>query len=426
MGKYVYLRPTEDVSLQHTCSSGSSGYAMIDEEEADNESTYIGYSTSSTSSTTKTSTFKLTGNIPTIENGVIESAKLVIVHYKSTSGTYSGSVTVSNEAANTLTFKSVSWETQEFDITNLDLFQFGDNNVNVTFSTSINSSSSRKTAEVRCTQIYIAVYYTAYYNINTSLKLGHGVTFDNTKKVEWESADISKFQLEENKHLLRVLDNNIDVTSQIKYVEPSASYTVEAIDGVTYGFTLDDTGTYYVSQNAGQSSSFSLCKVNFNCSGSCKVNLYVINYAEATYDYGIVGNLGETLTSSNTADSNYMWIGNTSAKNISTEQTISFDLAEDNFIYIKYRKDSGTDSNNDSLQFRVEMIQESTDPYYGYTLENITTGHEIILYTELPFIKKNGTFKEAKTIYLKINGAWVEQTDICKVFDSLKNYEKAK
>ena len=37
----LILRPTSDISLGHTCSSGSSGYAMLDEETADDGSTYI-------------------------------------------------------------------------------------------------------------------------------------------------------------------------------------------------------------------------------------------------------------------------------------------------------------------------------------------------------------------------------------------------
>lgn len=425
MGKYAYLRPTADISLGHTCSTGSSGYAMIDEEEADDASTYIGQSTSSTSTVTKTSKFKLTGEVPSLLDGVIESAKLVIVHYKALSGTYAGTVSVSDEASNSLTFKSSSWSTEEFPITNLSLFNFGSNEIEVTFSTSISSSNSRKTAEARCTQIYIAVYYTAYYNLTCSLEMGHGLTADCPATAEWESDVDVKFNLENRKHILRALDNNTDVTSSVIYIEPSANYNVEAVSGASYGFALDSDQKYYVSQNAGQSNSYSLCKVNFNVSGKCTANIYVINYAEATYDYGILGKINETLSSSYNADSSYQWIGNTSAKNISTEQLVTYELPEgESFIYIKYRKDSATDSNNDNLQFRIELVQTDTTPYYGYDITNITGPHDLLIYTELPFIKISGTYQEAKGVYIKSNGTWVKQTDICQVFDELKNYEK--
>jgi hypothetical protein len=35
------LRPSADSSLGHTCSSGSAGYALIDDSSADGDSTYI-------------------------------------------------------------------------------------------------------------------------------------------------------------------------------------------------------------------------------------------------------------------------------------------------------------------------------------------------------------------------------------------------
>ena len=37
----LILRPINDRSLKHSCSSGSSGYAMISESSADDDSTYI-------------------------------------------------------------------------------------------------------------------------------------------------------------------------------------------------------------------------------------------------------------------------------------------------------------------------------------------------------------------------------------------------
>lgn len=37
----LILRPISDRSLKHSCSSGSSGYAMISESTADDDSTYV-------------------------------------------------------------------------------------------------------------------------------------------------------------------------------------------------------------------------------------------------------------------------------------------------------------------------------------------------------------------------------------------------
>ena len=57
----VILRPTADQSLAHTCSSGSSGYALIDDTSADGDSTYIYQAISGTSSASTTSIFKVSG-----------------------------------------------------------------------------------------------------------------------------------------------------------------------------------------------------------------------------------------------------------------------------------------------------------------------------------------------------------------------------
>ena len=56
------LRPVSDSSLGHSCSSGSSGYSMLVEASADDDSTYIYQQISSTSSTSASSAFKVSGS----------------------------------------------------------------------------------------------------------------------------------------------------------------------------------------------------------------------------------------------------------------------------------------------------------------------------------------------------------------------------
>lgn len=58
----VILRPTADVSLNHSCSTGSSGYALINEASADDDSTYIYQTITETSSSNVSSTFKLSSS----------------------------------------------------------------------------------------------------------------------------------------------------------------------------------------------------------------------------------------------------------------------------------------------------------------------------------------------------------------------------
>lgn len=55
------LGPVQDVSRGHTCSSGSSGYLMINETLSDNDASYIYQTISSTSSQSATSRFRVSG-----------------------------------------------------------------------------------------------------------------------------------------------------------------------------------------------------------------------------------------------------------------------------------------------------------------------------------------------------------------------------
>jgi hypothetical protein len=90
----------------------------------------------------------------------------------------------------------------------------------------------------------------------------------------------------------------------------------------------------------------------------CIVTIQYINYAEASYDYGMFGKLDTAIAtdgltassgSSSPSDSasNYQLA---MASNSSSAQTISYTVpAGEHFIDIKYGKDDATNSNNDNL-----------------------------------------------------------------------------
>jgi hypothetical protein len=134
-------------------------------------------------------------------------------------------------------------------------------------------------------------------------------------------------------------------------------YEVEQVEGADHGFLLNDNG-YYESQNAGVKNSYSICKVSFCTDGTHNIYLDCINYAESNYDYGILSNVDTTLQLSYSADTTNVF---KSFKGLSSSkvQTVDYGcpIAGDHFIYVKYRKDSSGNSNNDSLQFKVRMEQ---------------------------------------------------------------------
>ncbi len=148
-------------------------------------------------------------------------------------------------------------------------------------------------------------------------------------------------------------DYSKTLTCEVYYVAPM-EYTVEAIDGVTYGFTLN-SNEYYESTNKKISSSYSLCKLVFNTTelNNC-LKLECINSGEGSYDFGILSNIDTTLSLNNNIDSTNVY-NSFSGKSSTTPVTITYPEATvgEHFIYIKYRKDGSGDNGNDSLQFKV-------------------------------------------------------------------------
>lgn len=64
-------------------------------------------------------------------------------------------------------------------------------------------------------------------------------------------------------------------------------------------------------------------------------------------------------------------------------------------------KDNGTDVTS-------SLIQSGSN--YLYTISNVSQAHEVVVYYEDNFIKVNGTFKQVRKYYKKINGEWTEIT----------------
>lgn len=181
--------------------------------------------------------------------------------------------------------------------------------------------------------------------------------------------------------LTLALDNGVDITSQlVAHGEAIPDPIVGTAPGASYGFNLNSSTGYYVSTNAGQSNSAAVARVTFNLPVRCLITIQYINYAEATYDYGIFGNIDTALNTGYTADSDAYKILSSSSDNTSTPQTLTYEIESgEHFIDIKYRKDNYTDSNNDNLQFKITNIEKlEMDNYYTYDLSNINQSHSLI------------------------------------------------
>ena len=188
------------------------------------------------------------------------------------------------------------------------------------------------------------------------------------------------------------LDNGVDITNQlVGGTDPT--YSVATAPGASYGFSLNSSN-YYESTNQGQSNSAAVSRVSLNLPTAAIVTFDFINYAEATYDYGIFGNVDDSLSTSYTPDSNYKLACSTAAQNTSSVQTVSYEVAAgEHFIDVKFFKDQYTNENNDSLQFKVS-IEATGAGTYTYTLNNIAAKHSLIFVfgdVQYYFVNTSGT-----------------------------------
>lgn len=227
-----------------------------------------------------------------------------------------------------------------------------------------------------------------------------------------------------------VTDNAVDVTSLLVEKTVSLGYSVETAPGASYGFEVNANG-YYESKNKAKASSAAVCVVTFDLPVLCTVNFDLINYAESTYDYGLLSNLDTSLSNNASADtSNVYWNGKNN--NSASVQTVSYEVpAGQHSIYVKYFKDSYTNSNNDTLQFKVRITAKeewSAGVYYEYTIESVNEDHEIIAVVlgsePILYMKENNTWTIISAVYKKVNGVWIEQANLDTLLNTHTSYVK--
>lgn len=165
----LILRPTSDISLGHTCSSGSSGYAMLSEETADDNSTYIQQTLNSRSSSSETSSFKFTMAMPVSKLKI--TAIKAYVRATSTSSSsrdsYSLNYTVSINGktsssqsmnlSSSYSTESVSLSTSTFDLSDVEINNL--NNLNFQMSITTSGHKYKDNFHIRITQIYLEITY---------------------------------------------------------------------------------------------------------------------------------------------------------------------------------------------------------------------------------------------------------------------------
>ena len=342
--------------------------------------------------------------------------------------TINGSCDVISTTATTHTFTGISadWD---------DIVGYGSN-----FGIRINCrrASKNTTSYMYIYGAEIEVDYTipVYYDVTINNSTSATVTASDTNPLEGTNVEIKASTISG----ITVKDNGTDVTSQfVQRQETAESYDVVNVG--TYGFDLNSSTGYYVSNNKNIDKSAAVCRVDFHVPVSATITFTYINYAEQGYDFGVFGNIDVELSNNYYAagssgatitDSSYKRACNTSSYNTSSAQTLTYDMsAGDHSIWVKYSKDDASYDNNDTLQFKVAItLNEPFAPgvYYGYDITNISADHVIVVTASggevsTIFVKLNGVW--VKTVpYKKVNGSWVQQIDVTTVFDSSTHYVK--
>lgn len=206
---------------------------------------------------------------------------------------------------------------------------------------------------------------------------------------------------------ITISSNTISAPNLLKFGTDESLSQVVAVEGAQYGFALNSNG-YYQSGNKGVHSSYALCEVKFDVQVEQDIVIDCINYAESSYDYGLLSTLDKTLTKSSTADSSNVFKNFKGAQSASVVSVTYPDVSVgQHSIYIKFIKDSSQHNNNDTLQFKVrplKTIKTITDGTNSIELGS-GNGVEIIDITDLDAIPEEyQDIEKLKTCYLKDDG----------------------
>ena len=206
------------------------------------------------------------------------------------------------------------------------------------------------------------------------------VSIGNITKVQKNSrsavitVELITAELEEDTNITLTVSSasaTVDYTFVAKVEKVVVGYTVEPVSGANYGFELNDNG-YYESKNKGVQSSYAICKVNIvNPDKNHRVYIDCISYGESGCDYGILSNVGSTLSLSANADSSGVMKSFSSSSSASI-QSVNYGAIEGT-IYIKYRKDGSVNSGNDTLQFKVRFVYiDPNAPEGSFAVESVS------------------------------------------------------
>ena len=379
---YASINSSYPMSNAYTDSSSTS-YAQVNWTTGSGAETYVylkfNFSAIPVGATIVSVTAKAKGYVNTTSSSRVTTRQMQLA----TGTTLKGSALTLSTSVTEQTFTSVgTW-------TRAELLDAG-----VRFYVKRGTSNTTSTYNLRmygATMTVTYEYQETTYTITVNNSSSETITANPAEVVQGEDCYIRASGLTG----LTVKDNNVDVTGSFYQAQDEAqSYSVENVG--TYGFALN-ANNFYESQNKNVNKSAAVCRIDFYVPVSATITFTYINYAEATYDFGVFGNIDVALSNnyyaagSNGAtitDSSYKLACNTSAQNTSSQQTLAYSMAAGNHsIWVKYSKDDSSAANNDTLQFKIAItLNEAFTPetYYRYDIQNVQANHTIVVASSSP------------------------------------------
>lgn len=180
----IIYRPTSDISLGHSCNSGSNGYSLISESSADDDSTYIYHDITSINSSTLTSKFRLTttDNLP--DYARVSSCYLHVRARSTGSGSYSGTFKISTGSSNSLKLNTSYSDSSAS--TGMTAQVYASSELPTSFDVEVSttgrlSNSKGNSYQLRITQIYVVITYEETHPV-TYDSVGDAGTSDTSPK----------------------------------------------------------------------------------------------------------------------------------------------------------------------------------------------------------------------------------------------------
>ena len=420
---YSYASVSSQYPLTNAYTdSSSTTYGQVNWTTGANAETYVylrfDFSSIPSNATIKTVTAKAKGYINTTSSSRVVTRQMQLA----TGTTLKGSALTLSTSTSEQTFSSVgTWTRSELQSAGVRFYvKRGTSNTSSTYNLRMYGATMTVTYEWQETT----------YTVTVSNSTSATVEAHPSEVLQGESSEIRADSVEG----LTVRDNNVDVTSQFTQ-RTNQGYELGYENRGDYGFAQNSSG-YYVSQNKGVNKSCAVCRVNLSLEAAATVTFQYINYAEASYDFGVFGNIDVPLTTdyypagssgATISETSYKKACNTSSDNSSSAKTLSYSVsAGEHFIDVKFSKDDATASNNDTLQFKVSVSVGSPYPktYYGYDITNIQADHVVtVSQTEL-YVKCNGSWVKVSKAYRKVSGSW-QEVGLDQCFQSGVNYKMA-